>query len=58
MLAKFQKWTELRKLRFVFLTFCMPKSSSLYQNLTSDKLDSLFGVIRSCILSCNGLSVK
>jgi len=32
----------------------IPKNSSLCQNLTSDKPDSLSGTIRSCILSCSG----
>ncbi|MBA7561933.1 hypothetical protein ES708_03580 [subsurface metagenome] len=51
LLVKFQKWTKLSSL---FLTFCIPKSSPSCQNLTSDKADSLSGLIRSCILSCSG----
>jgi len=54
MLVKFQKWTKLSSL---FLTFCIPKKLSLYQNLTSDTPDSLSGLIRSCILSYSGVLI-
>ena len=32
----------------------MPKSSPLYQNLISDKSESLSGLIRSCMFSYSG----